>query len=153
MVVAANVNEKRWYSFAFGRFYLLSAFISCEWSLELLHLRRCVCVNCIVYVYFIFSCLYEIHRSTLHIFFDSSSVFFFAHTLFAIHLNDLSFSFFALCVLSMFSKSICRIVEQKPASGLPLVLLFIIIICVIAIALSSSFSQVFYTSLHLRLLR
>lgn len=33
----------------------------------------------------------------------------------------------------------------KPASGLTLVLLFIII-CVIVIALSSSFSQVFYTS-------
>lgn len=40
----------------------------------------------------------------------------------------------------MFSQSICRIVEQKPASGLPLVLLFIII-CVIVIALPSSFLQ------------
>lgn len=110
-----------------------ATFISCEWSLELLHLLLlCVC-NSQVFTKFI-----------VRFFFACFFCFVFAVPLISVLCPFRCHACPFLCAFVfswfMFGKSICRIVEQKPASGLPLVLLFIII-CVIVIALPSSFSQ------------
>lgn len=69
---------------AFGRFYLLSVFISCEWSLKLLHLRLCMCIKFILMSLWISSFIFFLFYL------------FFAHIL--CHSFKWSVLFFHLCV-------------------------------------------------------